>query len=123
MIVVVVFFFLQSTEFSETPSPDTDSVTSLEGHSEPSWFKDIKFDDSDTEQLADENDLITTSEKILDTTGYMFHQCISISFIYLFIFLKKDCIAVIQAQPAPAKGHQSVASIQQWTAIQLPPLT
>ncbi|KAM9486061.1 1-phosphatidylinositol 3-phosphate 5-kinase isoform 9-T9 [Clarias gariepinus] len=52
---------LQSTEFSETPSPDTDSVTSLEGHSEPSWFKDIKFDDSDTEQLADENDLITTS--------------------------------------------------------------
>ncbi|XP_026803803.1 1-phosphatidylinositol 3-phosphate 5-kinase isoform X17 [Pangasianodon hypophthalmus] len=52
---------LQSTEFSETPSPDSDSVTSLEGHSEPSWFKDIKFDDSDTEQLADENDLITTS--------------------------------------------------------------
>ncbi|XP_046701908.1 1-phosphatidylinositol 3-phosphate 5-kinase isoform X9 [Silurus meridionalis] len=52
---------LQSTEFSETPSPDTDSVTSLEGHSEPSWFKDIKFDDSDTEQLADENDLIATS--------------------------------------------------------------
>ncbi|XP_060785498.1 1-phosphatidylinositol 3-phosphate 5-kinase isoform X2 [Neoarius graeffei] len=52
---------LQSTEFSETPSPDTDSVTSLEGHSEPSWFKDIKFDDSDTEQLADENDLTTTS--------------------------------------------------------------
>uniref|UniRef100_A0A3B4UZ88 1-phosphatidylinositol 3-phosphate 5-kinase n=1 Tax=Seriola dumerili TaxID=41447 RepID=A0A3B4UZ88_SERDU len=29
--------------FSETPSPD-----------KPSWFKDIKFDDSDTEQLADE---------------------------------------------------------------------
>nr|XP_043871054.1 1-phosphatidylinositol 3-phosphate 5-kinase [Solea senegalensis] len=47
---------LQSTEFSETPSPDSDSVNSLEGHSEPSWFKDIKFDDSDTEQLADEND-------------------------------------------------------------------
>ncbi|XP_056245023.1 1-phosphatidylinositol 3-phosphate 5-kinase isoform X4 [Seriola aureovittata] len=45
---------LQSTEFSETPSPDSDSVNSLEGHSEPSWFKDIKFDDSDTEQLADE---------------------------------------------------------------------
>ncbi|MFT7799723.1 1-phosphatidylinositol 3-phosphate 5-kinase isoform X5 [Arapaima gigas] len=49
---------LQSTEFSETPSPDSDSVTSLEGHSEPSWFKDIKFDDSDTEQLADESDYI-----------------------------------------------------------------
>ncbi|XP_061917586.1 1-phosphatidylinositol 3-phosphate 5-kinase isoform X2 [Entelurus aequoreus] len=47
---------LQSTEFSETPSPDSDSVNSVEGHSEPSWFKDIKFDDSDTEQLADESD-------------------------------------------------------------------
>ncbi|XP_063070179.1 1-phosphatidylinositol 3-phosphate 5-kinase isoform X2 [Engraulis encrasicolus] len=47
---------LQNTEFSETPSPDSDSVNSLEGHSEPSWFKDIKFDDSDTEQLADENE-------------------------------------------------------------------
>ncbi|XP_028250028.1 1-phosphatidylinositol 3-phosphate 5-kinase isoform X3 [Parambassis ranga] len=45
---------LQSTEFSETPSPDSDSVNSLEGHSEPSWFKDIKFDDSDMEQLADD---------------------------------------------------------------------
>ncbi|XP_062861919.1 1-phosphatidylinositol 3-phosphate 5-kinase isoform X1 [Trichomycterus rosablanca] len=52
---------LQSTEFSETPSPDTDSVNSLEGHSEPSWFKDIKFDDSDTEQLADENDYTAPS--------------------------------------------------------------
>ncbi|XP_076602261.1 1-phosphatidylinositol 3-phosphate 5-kinase isoform X1 [Chaetodon auriga] len=50
---------LQSTEFSETPSPDSDSVNSLEGHSEPSWFKDIKFDDSDTEQLADETDYTT----------------------------------------------------------------
>ncbi|XP_031441107.1 1-phosphatidylinositol 3-phosphate 5-kinase isoform X3 [Clupea harengus] len=50
---------LQNTEFSETPSPDSDSVNSLEGHSEPSWFKDIKFDDSDTEQLADENDYTT----------------------------------------------------------------
>ncbi|XP_061735592.1 LOW QUALITY PROTEIN: 1-phosphatidylinositol 3-phosphate 5-kinase [Nerophis ophidion] len=47
---------LQSTEFSETPSPDSDSVNSVEGHSEPSWFKDIKFDDSDTERLADESD-------------------------------------------------------------------
>uniref|UniRef100_A0A3Q1GCU1 1-phosphatidylinositol 3-phosphate 5-kinase n=1 Tax=Acanthochromis polyacanthus TaxID=80966 RepID=A0A3Q1GCU1_9TELE len=47
---------LQNTEFSETPSPDSDSVNSLEGHSEPSWFKDIKFDDSDTEQQADENE-------------------------------------------------------------------
>ncbi|KTF94305.1 hypothetical protein cypCar_00008527 [Cyprinus carpio] len=50
---------LQSTEFSETPSPDSESVNSLEGHSEPSWFKDIKFDDSDTEQLADDNDYVT----------------------------------------------------------------
>ncbi|CAJ1078972.1 LOW QUALITY PROTEIN: 1-phosphatidylinositol 3-phosphate 5-kinase [Xyrichtys novacula] len=50
---------LQSTEFSETPSPDSDSVNSLEGHSEPSWFKDIKFDDSDNEQLADETDYTT----------------------------------------------------------------
>ncbi|XP_063503929.1 1-phosphatidylinositol 3-phosphate 5-kinase isoform X23 [Pongo pygmaeus] len=47
---------LQSTEFSETPSPDSDSVNSVEGHSEPSWFKDIKFDDSDTEQIAEEGD-------------------------------------------------------------------
>uniref|UniRef100_A0A8B9HHJ6 1-phosphatidylinositol 3-phosphate 5-kinase n=1 Tax=Astyanax mexicanus TaxID=7994 RepID=A0A8B9HHJ6_ASTMX len=53
---------LQSTEFSETPSPDSDSVNSLEGHSEPSWFKDIKFDDSDTEQLADDNDYITPKD-------------------------------------------------------------
>uniref|UniRef100_A0A8C4IZP3 1-phosphatidylinositol 3-phosphate 5-kinase n=2 Tax=Dicentrarchus labrax TaxID=13489 RepID=A0A8C4IZP3_DICLA len=50
---------LQSTEFSETPSPDSDSVNSLEGHSEPSWFKDIKFDDSDTEQLTDEPEYTT----------------------------------------------------------------
>lgn len=57
---VIVDF--QSTEFSETPSPDSDSVNSLEGHSEPSWFKDIKFDDSDTEQLADENDFVTPSK-------------------------------------------------------------
>uniref|UniRef100_A0A673ZEV3 1-phosphatidylinositol 3-phosphate 5-kinase n=1 Tax=Salmo trutta TaxID=8032 RepID=A0A673ZEV3_SALTR len=49
---------LQSTDFSETPSPDSDSVNSLEGHSEPSWFKDIKFDDSDTDQVADENDYV-----------------------------------------------------------------
>ncbi|NWH79518.1 FYV1 kinase, partial [Piaya cayana] len=47
---------LQSTEFLETPSPDSDSVNSVEGHSEPSWFKDIKFDDSDTEQIADEGE-------------------------------------------------------------------
>nr|XP_020475676.1 1-phosphatidylinositol 3-phosphate 5-kinase isoform X3 [Monopterus albus] len=50
---------LQSTEFSETPSPDSDSVNSVEGHSEPSWFKDIKFDDSDTEQPADETGYTT----------------------------------------------------------------
>lgn len=53
---------LQSTDFSETPSPDSDSVNSVEGHSEPSWFKDIKFDDSDTEQIAEEGDDNLTSE-------------------------------------------------------------
>ncbi|XP_028969394.2 1-phosphatidylinositol 3-phosphate 5-kinase isoform X5 [Esox lucius] len=52
---------LQNTEFSETPSPDSDSVNSLEGHSEPSWFKDIKFDDSDTDQVADDNDYVIPS--------------------------------------------------------------
>ncbi|XP_063093453.1 1-phosphatidylinositol 3-phosphate 5-kinase isoform X6 [Cavia porcellus] len=52
---------LQSTEFSETPSPDSDSVNSMEGHSEPSWFKDIKFDDSDTEQIAEEEYLVCDS--------------------------------------------------------------
>lgn len=36
--------------------PCSDSVNSVEGHSEPSWFKDIKFDDSDTEQIAEEGD-------------------------------------------------------------------
>lgn len=75
-----IFVCLQSTEFSETPSPDTDSVTSLEGHSEPSWFKDIKFDDSDTEQLADENDLITTSETSLELTGSIFDHITSVLF-------------------------------------------
>lgn len=54
--------FFQSTEFSETPSPDSDSVNSVEGHSEPSWFKDIKFDDSDTEQIAEEGDDNLASE-------------------------------------------------------------
>ncbi|XP_078407853.1 1-phosphatidylinositol 3-phosphate 5-kinase isoform X3 [Cetorhinus maximus] len=49
---------LQSTEFSETPSPDSDSINSVEGNSEPSWFKDIKFDDSDTEQMQDDGDEI-----------------------------------------------------------------
>ncbi|CAB1328640.1 unnamed protein product, partial [Coregonus sp. 'balchen'] len=39
----------------------SDSVNSLEGHSEPSWFKDIKFDDSDTDQVADENDYVMPS--------------------------------------------------------------
>ncbi|XP_069790552.1 LOW QUALITY PROTEIN: 1-phosphatidylinositol 3-phosphate 5-kinase [Narcine bancroftii] len=52
---------LQSTEFSETPSPDSDSVNSVEGNSEPSWFKDIKFDDSDTEQMQDDGEEIMQS--------------------------------------------------------------
>uniref|UniRef100_A0A8C2A1F5 1-phosphatidylinositol 3-phosphate 5-kinase n=1 Tax=Cyprinus carpio TaxID=7962 RepID=A0A8C2A1F5_CYPCA len=65
---------LQNTEFSETPSPDSDSVNSLEGHSEPSWFKDIKFDDSDTEQLADENEYVTPSNK--RTSVSSFHSAV-----------------------------------------------
>ncbi|XP_062954579.1 1-phosphatidylinositol 3-phosphate 5-kinase isoform X2 [Cynocephalus volans] len=60
---------LQSTEFSETPSPDSDSVNSVEGHSEPSWFKDIKFDDSDTEQIAEEGDDNLAKCLISDTGG------------------------------------------------------
>ncbi|XP_054827187.1 1-phosphatidylinositol 3-phosphate 5-kinase isoform X2 [Eublepharis macularius] len=67
---------LQSTEFSETPSPDSDSVNSVEGHSEPSWFKDIKFDDSDTEQIAEEGDDTLTKYLIADNGG---PQMISIS--------------------------------------------
>ncbi|XP_033026237.1 1-phosphatidylinositol 3-phosphate 5-kinase isoform X2 [Lacerta agilis] len=67
---------LQSTEFSETPSPDSDSVNSVEGHSEPSWFKDIKFDDSDTEQIAEDGDDNLTKYLIADNGG---QQMISIS--------------------------------------------
>ncbi|XP_042323749.1 1-phosphatidylinositol 3-phosphate 5-kinase isoform X7 [Sceloporus undulatus] len=67
---------LQSTEFSETPSPDSDSVNSVEGHSEPSWFKDIKFDDSDTEQIAEEGDDNLNKYLIADNGG---QQMISIS--------------------------------------------
>ncbi|XP_060683471.1 1-phosphatidylinositol 3-phosphate 5-kinase isoform X4 [Hemiscyllium ocellatum] len=52
---------LQSTEFSETPSPDSDSINSVEGNSEPSWFKDIKFDDSDTEQMQDDGEEVMQS--------------------------------------------------------------
>uniref|UniRef100_H0V1V4 1-phosphatidylinositol 3-phosphate 5-kinase n=1 Tax=Cavia porcellus TaxID=10141 RepID=H0V1V4_CAVPO len=60
---------LQSTEFSETPSPDSDSVNSMEGHSEPSWFKDIKFDDSDTEQIAEEGDDNLAKYLVCDSGG------------------------------------------------------
>uniref|UniRef100_A0A8B9JA82 1-phosphatidylinositol 3-phosphate 5-kinase n=1 Tax=Astyanax mexicanus TaxID=7994 RepID=A0A8B9JA82_ASTMX len=67
---------LQSTEFSETPSPDSDSVNSLEGHSEPSWFKDIKFDDSDTEQLADDNDYITPTSPSKRTSVSSFQSAV-----------------------------------------------
>ncbi|XP_077774645.1 1-phosphatidylinositol 3-phosphate 5-kinase isoform X4 [Podarcis muralis] len=66
----------KSTEFSETPSPDSDSVNSVEGHSEPSWFKDIKFDDSDTEQIAEDGDDNLTKYLIADNGG---QQMISIS--------------------------------------------
>lgn len=81
-------FGLKSTEFSETPSPDSDSVNSLEGHSEPSWFKDIKFDDSDTEQLADETD---------DTVPSLYHMSYSsrnVVFLHLqplLLFEKTHC--------------------------------
>uniref|UniRef100_A0A3P8ZKM4 1-phosphatidylinositol 3-phosphate 5-kinase n=1 Tax=Esox lucius TaxID=8010 RepID=A0A3P8ZKM4_ESOLU len=60
---------LQNTEFSETPSPDSDSVNSLEGHSEPSWFKDIKFDDSDTDQVADDNDYVIPKYLVSEDGG------------------------------------------------------
>ncbi|XP_064142811.1 1-phosphatidylinositol 3-phosphate 5-kinase isoform X11 [Loxodonta africana] len=60
---------LQSTDFSETPSPDSDSVNSVEGHSEPSWFKDIKFDDSDTEQIAEDGDDNLAKYLISDNGG------------------------------------------------------
>lgn len=67
----------QSTEFSETPSPDSDSVNSVEGHSEPSWFKDIKFDDSDTEQIAEEGDDNLTSEfELSNILNFMAHYCV-----------------------------------------------
>nr|XP_034994231.1 1-phosphatidylinositol 3-phosphate 5-kinase isoform X3 [Zootoca vivipara] len=66
----------KSTEFSETPSPDSDSVNSVEGHSEPSWFKDIKFDDSDTEQIAEDGDDNLNKYLIADNGG---QQMISIS--------------------------------------------
>ncbi|XP_077435508.1 1-phosphatidylinositol 3-phosphate 5-kinase isoform X3 [Vanacampus margaritifer] len=68
---------LQSTEFSETPSPDSDSVNSVEGHSEPSWFKDIKFDDSDTEQLAEESDYnISSSANLSKRTSVSSSQSV-----------------------------------------------
>lgn len=65
---------LQNTEFSETPSPDSDSVNSLEGQSEPSWFKDIKFDDSDTEQLADEYSMPNSASPSKRTSVSSFHS-------------------------------------------------
>ncbi|CAH2306490.1 1-phosphatidylinositol 3-phosphate 5-kinase isoform X3 [Pelobates cultripes] len=67
---------LQSTEFSETPSPDSDSVNSVEGHSEPSWFKDIKFDDSDNEQIPDEGEDNLTKHLLSEDGG---QQMVSIS--------------------------------------------
>ncbi|RXN28954.1 1-phosphatidylinositol 3-phosphate 5-kinase isoform X1 [Labeo rohita] len=67
---------LQSTEFSETPSPDSDSVNSLEGHSEPSWFKDIKFDDSDTEQLVDDYVTPNSASPSKRTSVSSFHSAV-----------------------------------------------
>ncbi|XP_055021773.1 1-phosphatidylinositol 3-phosphate 5-kinase isoform X2 [Boleophthalmus pectinirostris] len=67
---------LQSTEFSETPSPDSDSVNSIEGQSEPSWFKDIKFDDSDTEQLAEEYTMPNSASPSKRTSVSSFHSVV-----------------------------------------------
>lgn len=106
----------KSTEFSETPSPDSDSVNSLEGHSEPSWFKDIKFDDSDTEQLADEAEYTMPSTYLTSSISIK-----SLSFHlspYYAWFL-----SWFQTPPAPARGRQSAASTQRWTATRLPPST
>lgn len=52
-------------------------MNSVEGHSEPSWFKDIKFDDSDTEQIAEEGDDNLTSEfKLSNILIFMTHYCV-----------------------------------------------
>lgn len=67
---------LQSTEFSETPSPDSDSVNSIEGQSEPSWFKDIKFDDSDSEQLAEEYTMPNSAGPSKRTSVSSFHSVV-----------------------------------------------
>lgn len=99
----------QSTEFSETPSPDSDSVNSLEGHSEPSWFKDIKFDDSDTEQLAEENEYTVPSMSNLWMSSHL----------KPWSFCDAKCFG-FQTLPAPAKELQSAASTRRWTATQRP---
>ncbi|CAL9690735.1 unnamed protein product [Knipowitschia caucasica] len=67
---------LQSTEFSETPSPDSDSVNSIEGQSEPSWFKDIKFDDSDTDQLAEDYTMPNSASPSKRTSVSSFHSVV-----------------------------------------------
>lgn len=50
-------------------------MNSVEGHSEPSWFKDIKFDDSDTEQIADEGEDNLASEfqlsRVLNLSSFL----------------------------------------------------
>lgn len=104
------FVVLQSTEFSETPSPDSDSVNSLEGHSEPSWFKDIKFDDSDTEQLADETDYVTPSKCL--TTADILYQTVHSPTCCL--------LAISQTRPVPAKEHRSAVSTPRWIVTRPP---
>lgn len=52
-------------------------MNSVEGHSEPSWFKDIKFDDSDTEQMAEEGDDNLTSEfKFSNILIFVTYYCV-----------------------------------------------
>lgn len=115
---------LQSTEFSETPSPDSDSVNSLEGQSEPSWFKDIKFDDSDTEQLADEYTM-PSMYLTLKLTCTCSQTYIGRSIDIVAVHLVSPFLIPLSVQilPAPARGHLSVVSTQWWTVTQLLLLT
>lgn len=97
----------QSTEFSETPSPDSDSVNSVEGHSEPSWFKDIKFDDSDTEQIAEEGDDNLTSEfKLSNILIFMTHYYVClIKWMFCLFSWKNPTLSIL----APTKRKHLIA--------------
>lgn len=52
----VLYRLLQSIEFFEMFFFDSDLVNFVEGYFELFWFKDIKFDDSDIEQIVEEGD-------------------------------------------------------------------